>query len=65
VCVVRARAELALCPNDNTVEIWAFDGTNWEKEDVLTEVRGARRVARRAASKNKKNRLFSRSTTNW
>jgi WD40 repeat protein len=33
------RTRLALCPNDNTVEIWAFDGSAWNKEHVLDEVR--------------------------
>jgi hypothetical protein len=33
------RTRLALCPNDNTVEIWQFDGAAWNKEFVLNEVR--------------------------
>jgi len=31
------RTRLALCPNDNTVEIWQFDGASWQKEHVLDE----------------------------
>jgi hypothetical protein len=29
---------VALCPNDNTVEIWAWNGSAWSKEHTLTEV---------------------------
>jgi len=31
------RTRVALCPNDNTVEIWAWNGTAWSKEHTLTE----------------------------
>lgn len=44
------RTRLALCPNDNTVEIWQFDGQSWYKEHVLDEVRPKK--------KEKKNLFF-------
>lgn len=36
VCLV---VEVALCPNNNEVHIYAKKGAKWELEDVLKEVR--------------------------
>jgi hypothetical protein len=50
------RTRLALCPNDNTVEIWQFDGAAWNKEYVLNEVR------KKKKKKKKKKIIFIFST---
>jgi hypothetical protein len=52
------RTRLALCPNDNTVEIWQFDGAAWNKEFVLNEVRQKREKKKKKKKKKKKNLFF-------